>query len=39
MSSIKYLNFKILWHKKNKVINWIVNNIGFEQNLTCILKT
>ena len=30
MSSIKYLNFKILWHKKNKIINWIVNNIEFE---------
>ena len=21
MLSIKYLNFKILWHKKNKIIN------------------
>ena len=30
MSSIKYLNFTILWHKKNKIINWIVNNIEFE---------
>ena len=30
MSSIKYLNFKILWNKKNKIINWIVNNIEFE---------
>ena len=30
MLSIKYLNFKILWNKKNKIINWIVNNIEFE---------
>ena len=36
------LNFKFLWYKimhKNKFIDRIVNNIRFEQNLTCVLRT
>ena len=42
MLSIKYLISSVLGLKlctKNKFINWIVNNILFEGNLTCVLRT
>ena len=40
ISSNKCYNFKFLWSNvKNKLIDQIVNNIQFERNLICMLRT